>query len=405
MQKQSIPLDSIIHPKPNWLREKTKGYLKSKGIWAVMSVWDEYPFDYRAQELRSILAAVRTGECVSLTGLSGSGKSNLLGFLANRQKQFSPSPKFVLLDCNRLETPSPTALFTATLAELENLLLDGRAIDPHSKGVLDSTASAVAGLLNGGKNLCLLFDRFDSLVAAGDAAVYSNLRALRDEFKYRLTFVVATRQPLDPLTELSELFFANTIWLGPLSEADARWNVRRFAGRKSLSWEEPTEEAIVRLAGAYPSLLRAVCEAHAAGAPLEMVSLKKHPIVMRRVDEFWSDHPTPEELRLSGVAANPLITARQPEPLIDAAQLTAKENLLWEYFQAHPDQICEKDELIRAVWPEDRIFERGIRDDSLAQLVRRLREKVESDPSSPEHIQTVPGRGYRFTQTDPGFQY
>jgi DNA-binding response OmpR family regulator len=53
--------------------------------------------------------------------------------------------------------------------------------------------------------------------------------------------------------------------------------------------------------------------------------------------------------------------------------------------------------LIRAVWPEDRIFERGIRDDSLAQLVRRLREKIEPLPSTPRHIHSVPGRGYRFT--------
>jgi DNA-binding winged helix-turn-helix (wHTH) protein len=49
------------------------------------------------------------------------------------------------------------------------------------------------------------------------------------------------------------------------------------------------------------------------------------------------------------------------------------------------------------VWPEDRVFERGVRDDSLAQLVRRLREKIEPDPSAPRFILTVPGRGYRFS--------
>ena len=58
--------------------------------------------------------------------------------------------------------------------------------------------------------------------------------------------------------------------------------------------------------------------------------------------------------------------------------------------------MCEKDDLIRAVWPEDALYERGIRDDSLAQVVRRLREKIEADPSAPQYIQTVPGRGYRF---------
>ena len=38
----------------------------------------------------------------------------------------------------------------------------------------------------------------------------------------------------------------------------------------------------------------------------------------------------------------------------------------------------------------------GVRDDSLAQLVRRLREKIEPNPATPQHIHTVPGRGYKF---------
>jgi DNA-binding winged helix-turn-helix (wHTH) protein len=60
--------------------------------------------------------------------------------------------------------------------------------------------------------------------------------------------------------------------------------------------------------------------------------------------------------------------------------------------------LVEKDDLIRAVWPEDKLFEDGGRDDSLAQLIRRLRRKIEPDPARPQIIQTVPGRGYRLVQ-------
>jgi DNA-binding winged helix-turn-helix (wHTH) protein len=70
--------------------------------------------------------------------------------------------------------------------------------------------------------------------------------------------------------------------------------------------------------------------------------------------------------------------------------------LLLKYLQAHPNQVCEKDELMRAVWPEVKVYDEGLQDDSLAQLVRRLRRKIEPDPSNPVHIFNVTGRGYRF---------
>ena len=125
-------------------------------------------------------------------------------------------------------------------------------------------------------------------------------------------------------------------------------------------------------------------------------SLLQHLAVRRRLAEFWADSPAPDMIAASRLEGNSLLCA-PPAPTVDKACLTAKEILLLRYFQAHPAEVCEKDDLIRAVWPEDRIFIKGIRDDSLAQLVRRLREKVETAPSAPRLIHTVPGRGYRFT--------
>jgi two-component system response regulator RegX3 len=92
----------------------------------------------------------------------------------------------------------------------------------------------------------------------------------------------------------------------------------------------------------------------------------------------------------------PLLERAPSSQGFDSSQLTAKEALLLEYLLSRPDEVCTKDELVRAVWPEDQIYEQGIRDDSLAQLVRRLRVKVEPDPSNPTHIYTIPGRGYQY---------
>lgn len=360
-----------------------------------MSIWEEYPSDYRADEVQAILSAIKAGECAAVVGLSGSGKSNLLGFMAHHQARFTTCPRLVLVDCNRLREFTTQALFELFADGL------GTAAGPPP-GSLAGIETRIEQELSRAPGLCLLFDRFEALADGLDdenrAGMYGNLRALRDRFKYSLTYVTATRRPLDSRSELAELFYANTLWLGPLVDSDARWNVERYAQRKGLTWDARTSEAIIRLSGGYPALLRAVCEAHAAGAGLKLDSLREHPAVSRRLAEFWADKPDPSAIRQSGLDGIPLLSAGRTPELVDAAQLTAKEHQLWEYLVEHPDQVCEKDDLIRAVWPEDQIFESGVRDDSLAQLVRRLREKVEPAPSSPRYIQTVPGRGYRYSR-------
>jgi hypothetical protein len=262
---------------------------------------------------------------------------------------------------------------------------------------------AICSRLAAGTKLSLLLDRFDALPASLISTLAGNLRALRDAHKYELTYLIAARpalletSPLGTHSELAELFYAHTLWLGPLSASDARWSASSFARRRGIRWDEATLQALIALSGGYPAWLRAACEAAAAGAECTLAGLRAHPAVRRRLAEFWADSPTPESLALSRLVGIPLLgEGGAVSPPGGPATLTAKEQLLLEVFQAHPGQVCEKDDLIRAVWPEDRVFEKGVRDDSLAQLVRRLREKIESDPSAPRKIQTVPGRGYRF---------
>jgi energy-coupling factor transporter ATP-binding protein EcfA2 len=350
------------------------------------SIWNAYPPDYRGQEVRAILAATRAGECVSVIGLSGAGKSNLLGFLAHTQS--TPQRPLALIDVNRLPAPTPEALFSQI----------GRALSPaplpESRLSLDALSALIDGrLAKPDSSLTLLLDRFDALTGSADLA--GNLRALRDAHKYQLTFVTATRRPLPPHSEMAELFYAHSIWLGVLPESDARWNVQRYAERLGLKWGKDVESQLITASLGYPSFLRAVCEAHAEGAAADVASLSAHPAVQKRVEEFLADQPTEEELRRIGLADAPVLKAG-PVSAAPTAGLTAKESRLLNYFQAHPHVICEKDDLIRAVWPEDKVFERGVRDDSLAQLVRRLREKIEPDAGHPRHIHTAAGRGYRY---------
>jgi DNA-binding response OmpR family regulator len=71
--------------------------------------------------------------------------------------------------------------------------------------------------------------------------------------------------------------------------------------------------------------------------------------------------------------------------------LTAKEFDLLAHFMRHPRRAFRREELLADVWG----FTYG--DSSTVTVhVRRLREKIEVDPSSPRYVCTVWGVGYRF---------
>jgi two-component system, OmpR family, response regulator ResD len=78
-----------------------------------------------------------------------------------------------------------------------------------------------------------------------------------------------------------------------------------------------------------------------------------------------------------------------------SVSLTAKEFDLLEHFMQHPGTVFSRDELLDAVW--DETFVGGAA--TVTVHVRRVREKIERDPSRPSHLKVVWGSGYKF---DPG---
>ncbi len=367
-----------------------------------MVAWDSYPPEYRQKEMNSLLTWIQQGECAAVVGLSGSGKSNLLGFMAHRAAQSQLASRFCLVDCNRVGEPSKPAFYQTIAHSLDRALDLPAGSERQAFAMLENL---IEDQLMKEQRICLALDRFDALYSWPDfATLANNLRALRDRFKYQLVYLIAVRQPLDQRNELAELFFGHTLWLGPLSPSDGLWSVQRDLKRyqklPSDDIEAGAAEKIVALGGGYPSLLRAICEAYADGAALDLESLRNSAAVVRRVEEFWLDHPDSDTLKKTGLSDLRLLNQSQsPNDRLeqfDTAQLTAKEALLLAFFRDHPEQVCEKDDLIRAVWAEDVIFQAGVRDESLAQLARRLRVKIEPDPANPIYIQTIPGRGYLF---------
>ena len=73
-------------------------------------------------------------------------------------------------------------------------------------------------------------------------------------------------------------------------------------------------------------------------------------------------------------------------------QLTAREFDLLFFLASHPGQVFTRDQLLEGVWD----FAFSGDESTVTVHIRRLRSKLEADPSRPRRIKTVWGVGYKF---------
>src|SRR5258706_6678857 len=76
----------------------------------------------------------------------------------------------------------------------------------------------------------------------------------------------------------------------------------------------------------------------------------------------------------------------------ETLRLTAKEFDLLFFLASHPRQVFSRDQLMDRVWGYSTVLDTG----TVTVHVQRLRSKIEPDPKTPRHLETVWGVGYRF---------
>jgi two-component system response regulator ResD len=121
-------------------------------------------------------------------------------------------------------------------------------------------------------------------------------------------------------------------------------------------------------------------------SPAELVARVES--VLRRVDT--SERRREEPLVYGDLEIDPV--ARRAEVAGEDTGLTQREFDLLLHLARHPGQAFSRDQLMDSVWQH-----RFWTDTSTITVhIRRLRSKIEADPSHPRHLQTVWGVGYRF---------
>ena len=123
-------------------------------------------------------------------------------------------------------------------------------------------------------------------------------------------------------------------------------------------------------------------------SPQELVSRVR--AVMRRLGREQADAEPEHNLSFGEINIDPRsrVVTIKDIPI----ELTVKEFDMLYLLARHPKQVFTREQLLERVWGGAQYIDPG----TVTVHVRRLREKIESDPSKPIHLLTVWGVGYKF---------
>lgn len=331
-----------------------------------------------------------------------------------------------------------------------------KLIDPILKQSISSNDEMVLfqGLKRAIDILCIekeltvvfLFDRFEEYISELTPEFFANLKILRNRAKYRFSAVFSVSRPLDDLIEPAlfadyyEFLADNIVYLPIMDKQGMDFRISYLEKISGKKFDDKTIKEVLNLTGGHGKLTRLCLEQLTTNSSqLTKVELESYLVIIKSIQgalyEIWMSL-LPEEKQLlttnkltantylektgltkNGEVSIPLFkdfisTMKQSgsetivfdEKTNDIKRgevslseaLTSSEFKMLKFLINNPDKIIEREEIIKAVWQDEKTTE-GVTDQALDQLIFRLRKKIEEDPNNPHHIQTVKGRGVRFS--------
>ena len=296
--------------------------------------------------------------------------------------------------------------------------------------------------------IVFLFDRFEQYIPNISEEFFLNLKILRNRAKYRFSCIFSLNRPLEDVvepfifTEFNEFLEGNIVYLRVYDPIGIEFRfsyLEKVTGKKA---DAQTKKELIALTGGHGKISRLAYESVLSEdgkiSDLKYFLLQRS-VINKSLSQIW-DYLSPAEqnflrvkaktekenkdykylenigLLKSGKIAIPLFKeyiktapvektenirfdAEKNEILKGAEQITERlspsEFRLLRFMLLNPDKICEKDEIIQAVWKDSKTQE-GVTDQALDQIIYRLRKKIEDDPNNPTHLITIKGRGFKF---------
>ena len=112
--------------------------------------------------------------------------------------------------------------------------------------------------------------------------------------------------------------------------------------------------------------------------------------IMRRVDSAKNDNAAPKVIEIGDMRLD--CEGRRVYIRDKEIGLTAKEFEVLELLMRNPNKVYSRESLLKIVWGTD--YPGDVR--TVDVHIRRLREKIETNPSDPKYVHTKWGVGYYF---------
>lgn len=395
-----------------------------------------YPSTFRIADVQALGSHLQQHTSVSLIGMKRVGISNFLRFFLNHPQIISQfiDPQnhlLILVDLNNLVERSLSAFWLLLLKKIVDATGADQTLFTQSIQLSDLffTLETIHKLLHktttANKSVTIFFLRFDRLKEVMTTDFFANLKGLK-EGSGHLSFVFTSYRPLSeiiPVFTRSALSgFIHEQYIKPAKTADLKVIAAAYQAQYQLVLPQKILEEVIKLAAGHVqylhlSLIALKNKPELAATTNLLSALTQEEDISFLSEELFTslteteqkllltNQPPSKYLRMTGFFTgsdpahifNPVFANYVQQQLKHRRHadlnLTPKEQLLFSLLRAHLDEVVTRDEIIKAVWPDE--IELGVSDWSIDRLISRLRQKIHAQFPNYQ-IQTVITRGYRL---------
>jgi len=352
-------------------------------------------------------------------------------------------PFWILTLKRILDSVENSSLAKQTKNYVENLFLDSM----QSKDTfltIESVRKSLAKITQENVLPTIFFIRFDRLKEIVTSELFGNLQGLKDASNQKVSYVFTSFRGLTDLepnvfTKSSLSLFARNMYIRPAEKKDTKTIFDTYKIKYKLSISSSLESYVFEVIDGYVQYVQlALISFHEAGKTFRNKEeifefLSNDERIMLQSEELWESLDNIEQNILLKIEKEQKVTTQEKKTasylwdsgfVIDppaggknmifsrlfshylkqrqiskgnagSVDLSKKEHLLFNFLKSKIGNICEREEIIQAVWSEVEAF--GVSDWAIDRLVARLRVKLKSQNAKFE-IQTVKTRGYKMVE-------